>query len=207
MHCRTAKQRGRIFFCPALQTGLHKADMCMLDGFWPFNLQSCYYDYLPDDHDFFGFAAFLARHQEDFLIGCTPNLGESARTDVEKAARNAASQVCHGLRGCFHAEIVTHEQKLDFISLSEWDQILSGAERLTSDFEKIPASHDHIGHYLKGKDGIWIQESTVDGNQIHCRLAGNTAAPLQLSVFRDDDDSVSREYRQVDAFTEKAKLG
>jgi hypothetical protein len=204
---RYCKERGRIFFCPALQTGLRKADMCMLDGFWPFNLQSCYYDYLPDDHDFFGFAAFKDRHREDFLIGCTPNLRESEHTNLEKAAQNAGLQIAHGLRGCFHAEIVTHEQKLGVLALSEWEQILKGTERLTKAYEKIFASHDRIAQYLKGKDGVWIEDASVKSKQIQCKLTGETHELLKISVFHDQDDSVSREYQDVNPFAGRAEVG
>lgn len=195
------KERGRIFFAPGRQTGLHKADMCQLDGSWPFNLPNCYYDYLPDDHDFFGFSAMFARHKEDFLSGSTPLLRESERTDVDKAARTAAAQICHGLRACFHAEIVTHEQKFDVLKLDEWDRILKDAVNQTKEYEKIYVSHDEIGHYLKGKDGVWIKDATVEGAQICCKLAGGTQSPLRLSVFRDEEDSVSREYRSLGPFT------
>jgi hypothetical protein len=201
------KERGRVFFCPALQTGLRKADMCMLDGFWPFDVQTCYYDYLPDDREFFAFSALLSRHQEDFLMGCTPNLRESERTDVEKAARNAAMQISHGLRACFHAEILTHEQKFDVLTLDEWDRILHQAANQTQAYEKIFASHDQIAHYLKGKDGVWIRESHVEGSQVRCVLAGTTKTPLRLSFFHDEENSVSREYRSVDPFAGHAEIG
>ncbi len=201
------KARGHRFFCPALQTGLHKADMCMQDGFHPYGLQTCYYDYLPDDHDFFAFAAMLARHQEDFLTGCTPYLRESERTDVEKAAGNAALQVRHGHRAGFYAEIVTHEQKFDAVTMEAWDRILTRADQMTGGFEKVHASHDEIGHYLKGKDGVRIAEATVEGDSVRCRLAGRTAVPLRLSVFRDEGESVAREYRAIDGFEGGAEVG
>ena len=201
------KARGHRFFCPALQTGLHKADMCMQDGFWPYGLQTCYYDYLPDDHDFFAFAAMLARHQEDFLTGCTPYLRENERTDVEKAAGNAARQIRHGLRAGFYAEIVTHEQKFDAVTMDQWDRILSRTDALTDGFEKVYASHDEIGHYLKGKDGVWLEEVSVEGSALRRTLAGRTSAPLRLSVFRNVGDSVEREYQEVDAFEGRAEVG
>ncbi len=201
------KARGHRFFCPALQTGLHKADMCMQDGFWPYGLQTCYYDYLPDDHDFFAFAAMLARHQEDFLTGCTPYLRENERTDVEKAAGNAARQIRHGLRAGFYAEIVTHEQKFDAVTMDQWDRILSRTDALTDGFEKVYASHDEIGHYLQGKDGVWLEEVSVGGSALRRTLAGRTSAQLRLSVFRNVGDSVEREYQEVDAFEGRAEVG
>ena len=200
------KKRGHRFFCPALQTGLHKADMCMQDGFWPYGLQTCYYDYLPDDHDFFAFAAMLARHQEDFLTGCTPYLRENERTDVERAAGNAALQIRHGLRAGFYAEIVTHEQKFDALSMDEWDRILARTQALTDGYEKIYASHDEIGHYLQGKDGVRLERVSTDGAAMRYALAGRTSVPLRVSVFRNEGDGVVREYREVDAFDGRASI-
>jgi hypothetical protein len=201
------KERGYLYFCPTLQMGLHKADMCMDDGFWPYNLQNCYYDYVPDDHHFFAFAAFLARHTEDFLTGTTGWARDSDVNDVEKAAGNAALQIRHGLRACFYAEVVTHEQKFDALTVEEWDRILRRAGEMTDGYEKIQATHDEIGDYLKGKDGVWIAESTVDGDRLRCRLAGGTAVPLRLSVFRDVEDAVEREYCEVGAFKGRAVMG
>lgn len=201
------KERGHRFFCPALQTGLHKADMCMQDGFWPYGLQTCYYDYLPDDHGFFAFAAMLARHQEDFLTGCTPYLRENERTDVEKAAGNAALQIRHGLRAGFYAEIVTHEQKFDAVTMEEWDRILVRTQALTDGYEKIYASHDEIGHYLQGKDGVRFEQVSTDGAAARYTLAGRTSVPLRISLFRKEGDAVVREYADVDAFEGRAVVG
>ena len=200
------KRGGRTFLCPALQTGLHKADMCMADGFWPYGLQNCYYDYLPDDHDFFAFASFLVRHQEDFLIGCTAVLRESEHNDIEKSARSAARCIHHGLRAGFFAELVTHEQRFDVLSLDEWDRILSRTGELVGRLEIIHATHDEIGDYLKGKDGVFIAGAAVEGGRPHCTLAGQTDVPLRLSVFEDDGEQTRRRYVPVGAFTGRAEI-
>ena len=143
----------------------------------------------------------LARHQEDFLTGCTTYLRENETNDVEKAARSAAGQIRHGLRAGFSAEIVTHEQKFDVLSMGEWERILCRVDQLTLGYEKIQAGHDEIGGYLKGKDGIWIAAAEVDGERLRCRMEGETASALRLSIFRDEGEDVVREYREVEAFT------
>ena len=201
------KRRGYRYFCPGLQTGLHKADMCMDEGYWPYGLQTCYYDSLPDDPEFFAFAAMLARHQEDFLTGCTVYLRESDRNDIEKAAANAALQIRHGLRAGFYAEIVTHEQKFDGLSMSEWDGILARAGEMTAGLERIHAGHDEIGRYLKGKDGVWIAEADVTDGQLTCQVRGESDAPLRISVFGDEDGALVRDYREVEAFRGEAAVG
>jgi hypothetical protein len=134
-------------------------------------------------------------------------LRENERTDVEKAAGNAARQIRHGLRAGFYAEIVTHEQKFDAVTMDQWDRILSRTDALTDGFEKVYASHDEIGHYLQGKDGVWLEEVSVEGSALRRTLAGRTSAQLRLSVFRNVGDSVEREYQEVDAFEGRAEVG
>jgi hypothetical protein len=201
------KERGGRYFCPALQTGLHKADMHMGDGFRPYGLQTCYYDYLPDDPDFFAFAAMLARHQEDFLTGSTVYLRDSEHNDIEKSASNAALQIRHGLRGGFYAEIVTHEQKFDALSMEEWDRVLARTLEMTDGYEREFTGHDEIGDYLKGKDGVWIAQAETSEGEVRCRLEGKTETPLRLSVYRDADDGVTREYRTVEILDGSVEAG
>ena len=201
------KARGGRYFCPALQTGLHKADMHMGDGFWPYNLQTCYYDYLPDDPAFFAFAAMLARHQEDFLTGSTVYLRDSEHNDIEQAASTAALQIKHGLRGGFYAEILTHEQKFDALSMDEWDRSLERAGEQTAGFEKEYTGHDEIGDYLKGKAGVRIERAEVSEGRMRCRFGGTTETPLRVSVYRDVDDGVAREYQALEPFEGSVEVG
>lgn len=198
------KKRNRLFINPPLQTGLLKADMCMEDGYWPYSLNNCFYDYLPDDNDFYVYNAMLERFQEDFLSGCTVSCCESKNNDIEKAGKNMASQIRHGLRGGFYSEIITHEQKLHGLSLDEWSNILSGANILTKGIEKKYASHDDIGLYLKSKDSVWIDDYNVDKISYNVILKGSTDKTLLLSIFYDEEDYIKREYVSINPFKGKA---
>lgn len=202
------KERGRLFFCPARQHSVAKTDRYdSTDGFRPYGLQNCFYDYLPDDNDFFAFVAMLARHREDFLTGSTPFLRESDRTDVEKAAQSAAHCIRHGHRAGFFGELLNHEQKFESVSMEEWDRILTRFHQLTASLEKIPLSHDDIGRYIKGKDGVRVSDARAENGAWHGALAGTTSVPLRLSVFRDDGDTVSRDYMAVQPFDGRAEFG
>lgn len=194
------KRRGRCFLNPALQTGLLKADMCMADGYYPYNLQNCYYDYLPDDHWFFAFNSMLARFQEDFLGGATVNLLESPVNDVKKAGQSLAFQISNGLRAGFHADVVTHEQKFENLSLTEWEAVLEEGDRLTAGMEKIMAGHDEIAAYLRNKDGVRLVSAAAKDGVAFVRLQGNTDVPLRLSVFTDCEEGIQREYLDVGPF-------
>jgi hypothetical protein len=200
------KKRGRTFFCPARHHGLIKADQCETDGYWPYGLNTCYYDTLPDDHDFYGFAAMLARFQEDFLAGSTPTLRENEINDVEKAAHRAALCLQHGLRAGFFGEMVTHEQRFKVLALDEWDRILTRTAQLMAPFETIPSSHGAIGPYLKARDRLRLAEVKTDGTALRGTLTGTIDVPLRLSVFRNTDEGISREYKTIQPFDGKATI-
>jgi hypothetical protein len=148
----------------------------------------------------------LKRFTEDFLTGCTTYLAESFNTDVDKAGRSAANQILYGLRAGFYAEIVTHEQKFENMTMDEWDNILKLAGQLTRKYEKIYMGHDNIGCYLKGKDGVWINSLNIYEDGVQCILKGKTDVPLNISVFRDEDEYVVREYKKVECFDGKAEM-
>jgi hypothetical protein len=199
------KKRNRFFINPALQTGLLKADMCMADGYYPYNLQNRYYDYMPDDHDFFAFNSMLPRFSEDFLAGCTVNLMENPTNDTEKAAKGLANQIRRGLRDGFYTDAVTHEQKFEDLSLDEWEKILTRADELTADLDLHMASHDRIGQYLKDKDNLHLVEVTRKQGVLSAVLTGKTEAETCLSVFTGDDE-IERSYVRVPAFSERIRV-
>ena len=200
------KARGRRFLCPALQVGLPKAEMCYADGYEPYGLQTCYYDYLPDDDDFFGFASMGPRFHEDFLSGSTTYLRESATFDAQRAAAAAESRIRQALGGGFFAELLTHEQKLDDVPLEEWGRLIDRIRESTADMETIPASHDRIGKYLRDKHDVRIEIASTHGQGIRCSLKGTCRHGLKLSVFTDEGDGVVRRYRTVDAFEGHAQV-
>ncbi|MDD5678752.1 MAG: hypothetical protein PHW60_12315 [Kiritimatiellae bacterium] len=191
------KRTGRLFFNPALQTGLMKADHCIQDGFWPYNLQTRYYDYLPDDHDFYGFASVHGRYQEDFLAGNT--VYDNQVNDVEKAAETAADHIAAGLRCGFYGECITHEQRIAVLSLEEWEKLLARVGQRLEKFEKIFTGYDQIGQYLRARDGVWLGRSAVRDHRLQWTLSGQSSMPMQVSIFQDEGETVLREFKSVSA--------
>lgn len=203
------KERDRTFICIPCHIGEHKADQFLTDageGYWPYDTVHCFYDYLPDDNDFYIFGAFDERHLVDFLTGVTVWLRESPVNDLEKAAGHAAGQIRHGLDNGFYAEVLTHEQKLGALTLEEWDRILARAAEMTARYEKIFATHDDIALYLKSKDESWITHMDQVNGRVRGVLAGRTGCPLRLSLFVDVDGGVERRYVDVPAFERQVQV-
>jgi hypothetical protein len=200
------KERGRTLLCTGIHVGEHKADQFPEDGYWPYNSLRCFYDYLPDDNDFLIFGAFNERHLVDFLTGTTIWLREAPYNDLERAAERAAEQYRNGLGNGFFAEVLTHEQKLDVLTLDEWTQILDRTEEKVARFERIFASHDEIGDYIRSKDGTWLALADLEGEQVVCVLKGRAEHFLKLSLFEDADGGVERRFVAVPPFEGEKKV-
>ena len=197
------KQRRRTFIRTPTHVGVRRADQCLTDaggGYWPYDSTARFYDYLPDDNDFYIFGCFNVRHLADFLTGATLSLRESPFNDIEKAAERAASQLRNGLGDGFFADVLTHEQKLGVLTLQEWDRILARTAEKTSRFEKIFSQHDDIAAYLKSKDGTWLARIEGLNGGVRCALSGRAERPLRLSLFVDVDGGAERRYVDVLAF-------
>jgi len=202
------KERGRTYINVPIHIGEHKADQFRSDpgeGYWPYDTVKCFYDYLPDDNDFYIFGSFAVRHLADFLTGATILLEESPRNDVEKAADQAVHHLERGLTNGFYGELVTHEHKLGVLSLGEWDRILDRALARVAPYDVILTDHDTIARYVKSKDESHLARvHRIDGG-VTCRLEGEATEPLRLSLFRDVDYGVERSYVEVPAFDGQAE--
>ena len=200
------KKRGILFFNPVLTPGLTKVDQAGTGGYWPYGLKNRMYDRLPDDPEIFGVSSFPPRHSEDFLSGTTTHLDENPTDDVQKAARSAARIIGLGLRSGFFGELTTHEQKFDVLSMDLWDQIIARAKQLTSNQEIILADNDEISRYLRSKYFSSIVRTETEGTSLRVRFAGQTSSPLRLSVFSNEDDTVRRQYLDVEPFEDETEV-
>ena len=194
------KERGRLLLNPALQTGILKAEMCMQDGYWPFNLQNCYYDYLPDDHDFYAFFSAGKRFHEDFLSGCTTYLMENDSLDMTKAAQNLKRNLDLQQRAGFYTDVITHEQKLENMSLLQWNEILAQADVLCKSYERLFVDHDYIGSYLKERDEVYFKHVSIGDGTINYKLCGKSNMVLRFSLYNNTEYGVTHDYEEAQPF-------
>lgn len=200
------KERGIEFLISLLQTGIPKVDRCSEISVYPYDTEDACYDFQPEDNDFFTYISRPIKYPKDFLTGCTCNLHELEHNSVEKAAKRAAGRIIDGMRSALYSDLSTHEQKLNVLSLDEWEKILEGADRMTAKYEKIFATSEEIGEYLRNKRRTKINVISSDGVKVKLELEGITDAPLKISVFRDEEDSVIRDYVDISQFEGKIEV-
>jgi len=165
-------------------------------------------DYMPDNPDFFVvWSAGETRPEDyvaptvDFLYSCTPFWSESRKVDIQKAVKRGAEQIKLSLDSGFFGCLLAHEQRIATLTIKEWEQILSGIEKLTSKYRKIFKSHDYIAEYAKSR----YNTKTVEANynpilkEIKLKLIGKSTLPLKIFVY-SDEESVRYESKEISPF-------
>ena len=196
------KARGRRFlFCP-YHLGQLKPER-LFPNFWPYRLNSFFYDYAPEDPDIYVVGATLPRHlmAHDMLTGCTTWAGERPANDMEKAADRASTGVGLALESGFFAEILTHEQKLGVLSLDEIDRWIAGIDERLSGYDPRLVGHERAVTYTKARDESWISASSASAKgAIELSMAGESSIAQELAVFVDEGDGVRRRWAEIPAF-------
>ncbi len=202
------KARGRTFIYSTYHLGQVKWER-LFPNWWPYGLNSLFYDYVPEDPEMYNIGAMLPRHlvEPDVLTGCTTWAGDNPTNDMVKAADRAGGSVRLALDSGFFSEITTHEQKFGVLTLEEIDRWLSLLGQQTDRYDIRGVSHDEAAEYTRARDESWIAAaSTPDGRAVCLRLGGKAGVPLELALFENDGDGVAQRWESVPAFEEEVQV-
>lgn len=196
------KARGRTFVYSMYHLGQLKAER-LFPNWWPYGLDSLFYDYMPDDPEIYNVGAGLPRHivEPDVLTGCTTWAGDHPTNDMVKAAQRASLPIRLALDSGFFAEVSTHEQKFGVLTLEEIDRWLTLLQQEVARYEVRFVGHEQAAEYTQARDESWIAAaSTPDGKAVHVSLCGEARVPLELAVFENDGEGVIQRRESVPAF-------
>lgn len=147
----------------------------------------------------------------DILNGYVPFIGESPTVKREAAIA----------RGCFNAQtsldmmawglIMTHEERIDAISLEDWDAIVSAIVETTSkNWDVIPASREEVSVICQRLFRTTLVSAAVDAdNRVVCELSGKNDGPSPLTIWLNEGDGCRRvivELPQVDGYLQTEPL-
>jgi len=202
------KARGRNYvYCP-YQLGQLKWER-QPPHWWPYGLNSLFYDYHPDDPELYNLGGSLPRNlmEPDVLTGCTVWGGDNPTNDMTKAAQRAATAIRLALDSGFFAEVTTHEQKLGVLQLGDIDSWLARLEGEVARYPLRLVGHEQAADYTKARDETWITASnSVDSQMLTLELAGHTNVPLELAVFENDGQTVRERWCPVPAFDQTCQV-
>ena len=124
-------------------------------------------------------------------------------------------------RGCFNVRtsldmmawglIMTHEERIDAISLEDWDAIVSAIVETTSkNWDVIPASREEVSVICQRLFRTTLVSAAVDAdNRVVCELSGKNDGPSPLTIWLNEGDGCRRvivELPQVDGYLQTEPL-
>jgi hypothetical protein len=202
------KARGRTFIFSPYHLGQVKWER-LFPNWWPYGLNSLFYDYVPEDPDMYNVGASLPRHimSPDVLTGATTWAGDNSTNDLVKAAQQAALPIRLALDSGFFAEVTTHEQKFSVLTLEEIDRWLALLAQEVEGYAVRLVGHEQAASYTKARDESWIASaSTDDGGRGEVVLRGHSPVSQELALFKNEGDGVLQEWIQVSAFQEASQI-
>ncbi|MCM8818898.1 MAG: hypothetical protein NC915_05440 [Candidatus Omnitrophica bacterium] len=170
---------------------------------------------IPEDSDFFnvmsipwkieGKTSDDKKPDFDFLHNCTQFWGENTFSDIKRAIKRGVLQIKRGLENKFFGCLMCHEQRIAFLKIEEWEEIIKGIIREIATEDLIFKSYDYISEYAKNLQEILIESIEYD-KILQITLKGKTKMVLYLQVFYDMEDKIIRNFLEVPTFEDSIIL-
>jgi hypothetical protein len=158
--------------------------------------------YLPDGRFLYNRPGGFGPWKWDFLNGLTRHGDAVRENDIETAARRLAAHTRLGLDSLFFGGSISHSHFARHLSPGEWRALLARYQALTSRHERRNVGYDAIADHARAKVDTHLAHAERDpaGGDLRCRLTGDAEIPLELHVFRDEDDAAPHRFRTVPPF-------
>ncbi|HOK56405.1 MAG TPA: hypothetical protein PKV21_08255 [bacterium] len=164
---------------------------------------------IPEDNYFFNVLSIPLKIEEnlydekkvdfDFLYKCTNFWNENEKTDIKRAIKRGIFQIKRGLENKFFGCLMTHEQRISFLKIEEWEEIVRGIISSIGIKNKIFKSYDYISLYSRNLKAISIEKIELDKN-LQIILRGKTKISLYLYIFYDRDEEVIENFLEIPPF-------
>lgn len=132
----------------------------------------------------------------DILSGRVPFLGESDVPRLDDAAARGIANVKLGLDALAFGVIMTHEERIDVISLDDWTQVIDTIVRGLDDWDTEYTGRERTGVICQRLLDSRLVYTHLDAGRLHCELSGLTDGPSPLTIWTNDGDECRR--RTVD---------
>jgi hypothetical protein len=94
---------------------------------------------------------------------------------------------------------MAHEQRISFLKIEEFEEIIEGIINGIETKDKIFTSYDYISLYSKNLKSLSIEKIEFDKN-LRITLRGKAEIPLFLYIFFDKGDEVTYSFLKVPPF-------
>jgi hypothetical protein len=147
-------------------------------------------------------AAHMGRSHmtSDILSGNVPFLGEADHVQREAAAERAIANVRLGLDALAFGVIMTHEERIDAISLTDWEWIVDTTMQGVTGWDWVGAGREQVSVICKRLFDSALVGADFTNGTLHCGLSGRTDGPSPLTIWRNEGDACRRTCVDVAGF-------
>ena len=210
------KERNQNFLMNIIKVGKAYSDQkAHIWDLKPYNKINFSLSEIPEDNNFFNVLSLPLKIEEklsderkvdfDFLYRCTVFWSENDSTDIKRAIKRGVFQIMRGLENKFFGCLMTHEQRISFLKIEEWEEIIIGIINSIGMKNKIFKSYDYISLYSKNLKNVLIEKIEFEKN-LEITLKGKTKIPLYLYIFYDREDEVIENILEIPPFENYSKL-
>jgi hypothetical protein len=205
------KKRGQRYLMNPIRVGKPWSDPSAHSwNMEPYNKPSFSFSPIPEDKDFFNVTSHPGIMDSnvpdmDFLCKCTRFWNESSSINVKKAIERGVFQIARGLENGFFGCLMLHEQRIGYIPLKHWEEIVGG---ISDGIKNIPhtfKSYDYISSYAENRTFYRIEKAEYN-KELSVWLKGRNDMLQYLSLFLDEDGKTRESFLEVPEFEKAIEL-
>ena len=142
----------------------------------------------------------------DILSGRVPFLDESATPKLAEAAAACTANLKLGLDALAWGLLFTHEERINAISLEDWETIVTTALAGLEGWDYVGAEREQVGCLSKRLLDSRLVRANVTAQGLHCELCGQTDGPSPLTIWENDGERCTRRVVEVEPIAGYAAL-
>jgi len=134
----------------------------------------------------------------DILSGRVPFLNESETPKVAGAAEAGILNIKLGLDALAYGLLFTHEERINAISLSDWETIVTTIVSGLDGWDVEYAEREQVGIICKRLLDSQLVRANLTEQGLYCELCGLTDGPSPLTVWENEGGDCVRRVVEVD---------
>ncbi len=134
----------------------------------------------------------------DILRGRVPFLGEADVPKLRDAAEAGIYNIKIGLDGLGFGLLFTHEERINVISLDDWERIVTSVIDGIAGWDFQCEGREQVSVICKRLLDSSLVRAELTDQGLHCALCGHTDGPSPLTLWDNDGDRCVRRVIDVD---------
>lgn len=134
----------------------------------------------------------------DILSGRVPFIGEAETPQLAEATAAGIANIKLGLDALAYGLLFTHEERINAISLADWETIVTGIMAGLEGWEYRGGEREHVGVICKRLFDSALVRANVTAQGLQCELCGQTDGPSPLTIWENDGEGCVRRVIDVE---------